>query len=92
MLFMLSFNIFHDSFLYIIKKGHTPHSTQYIETQNSSNDSLEFNNIHQLLHFVAIIEVHINKYTISISKEHISIKLAQYRPPFKQNSIKPPII
>jgi len=89
---MLSFNTFHDSFLYIIQKGHDGYAMNYIQTQNSSTECFETNNIHQLLHFIAIIEVNINKYTIAISRELISIKLVQYTPPFKQNTIKPPII
>ncbi|MFK5976326.1 MAG: hypothetical protein QM493_07455 [Sulfurovum sp.] len=92
-LFMLSFNIFHDSFISIIDK--TPHNNETIYSScdiEESSKCVEFNKIHNLLHFIAIITPFENNYIHTTLQEKYTLQLKQYTPPLKENSFKPPII
>lgn len=91
-LFMLSFNISHDSFISIIEKGHDNKNLHYICDIEDREDCLEFNNIHSLLHFIAIIDTDKNSLAEQNSQENNTLILVQYTPPPQKTSIKPPII
>ncbi len=91
-LFMLSFSIIHDSFISTIEKSPCDKMAQYILDIDECSNCIEFNKIHKLLHFIAIITPFENNYIHPTPKEKYTLQLKQYTPPLLQSSFKPPIV
>lgn len=92
MLFMLSFNIFHDSFISLLEKEEHTNIVHYMNDDAPSSECAEFNEIHSMFHFMAIVTPSKNTLIQFAKREtipHLSIK---YSPPFEKTSYKPPIV
>lgn len=91
LLFMLSFTLLHDSFFSLIQKNDHVSVVHYIDDQASSQECIEFNKIHAMFHFIAIVVPYSNRQMLFAKKEHIPHHLVQYTPPLVKTSHKPPI-
>jgi len=92
LLLLLSFTIFHDLFISVIEKNPCTKIVHSINNQASSCDTVEFNKIHAMLHFMAIMLVYDN--TLLPMKYYVGMPhyLDNYSPPSKETSHKPPIV
>ena len=91
-LFMLSFSVFHDSFISLIEKNEHTEVVHNICDEASNTECAEFNEIHSMFHFMAIM-IPYKECQIQLAKrEAIPHILAQYTPPHKRTSYKPPSI
>ena len=86
-LFMLSFNILHDSIMPLIEKD----TTHYVNDTLSDKDSAEFNEMHNMFHFMAIVTPLENMQIQFAKRESIPHIVIQYIPPLEKTSYKPPI-
>ncbi len=92
-LFMLSFTIFHDSFISnIIEKHEHTNIAHYINDEGPSPVCAELNEIHSMFHFIAIVssytEIHIQLDKI----KSIPHPFIQYSSFFDNSTYKPPIV
>lgn len=92
MLFMLSFTVFHDSFISLIEKHEHTNIVQYISDDVPSSECAEFNEIHSMFHFMAIMTTYKNTHVLLAKIESIPHLLIQYTSPFEKTSYKPPIV
>ena len=86
-LFMLSFNILHDSVMPLIEQD----CTHYVDNTLSDGNSVEFNEIHNMFHFMAIVAPLKNSHVQLAKRENIPHLIIQYTPPLEKTSYKPPI-
>ena len=86
-LFMLSFNVLHDSIMPLIEKD----ITHYVNDTLPDNESVEFNEIHSMFHFMAIVTSVKNIHIPLAKQENIPHLVIQYAPPLEKTSYKPPI-
>jgi hypothetical protein len=92
-LFMLSFSVFHDSIMpYLEKNKHTDMAHYASDTISPIQECADFNEIHSMLHFVAIVTLCENIQIQFDKIETISHLLVPYNPPLKKSSYKPPIV
>lgn len=91
-LFMLSFSAFHDSFLSILDHNKHTDIVHYIDDQTTSSECTELNEIHSMLHFMAILEDYKNVHIEFAKRETIPHVVLQYSPPLEKTSYKPPIV
>ena len=89
-LFMLSFSIFHDSFISLIEKNEHTEIVHNICDEVSNSECAEFNEIHSMFHFMAIVTPYKESQVQLAKRETIPHLLAQYTPPLKKTSYKPP--
>jgi len=91
-LFMLSFSVFHDSFISLIEKnGHTD-IVHYMSDEAPSLECTEFNEMHSMFHFMAIMTTYKSTQVLLAKRESIPHLLIQYTAPFEKTSYKPPIV
>ena len=90
-LFMLSFSAFHDSFLSVIDKNEHTNVVHYINDNSVSSECTEFNEVHNMLHFMAIMDDNKNEQVQFAKLETIPHVVMQYSPPLEKTSYKPPI-
>lgn len=90
-LIMLSFSIFHDSFISLLEKGEHTNIVHYLDAEAPSEECAEFNEMHSMFHFMAIVESYTSDQVYIAQKETIPHLLIQYTPPIKKTSYKPPI-
>lgn len=91
-LFMLSFNVFHDSFIALIDKSEHANILQYADEQSPSSECDEFTKMHKMFHFMAIVTSIKNVQVQFAKRENIPHILVQYTPPYKKTSYKPPTV
>ena len=91
-IFMLSFSTFHDSFLSILDKNEHTDVAHYIYDKSTSTECTELNDIHNMLHFMAILEDYQNEQLEFGERETIPHLVIQYSPPLEKTSYKPPIV
>ena len=91
-LFMLSFSVFHDSFISLIEKHEHTDIVHYMSDEVPSSESAEFNEMHSMFHFMAIMTTYKNTQVLLAKIESIPHLLIQYTSPFEKTSYKPPII
>ncbi len=92
LLFMLSFTLLHDSFFSLIEKNDNVSVVHNIDDKSLSSECIEFNKIHAMFHFIAIVVPYSNRQMLFAKKEHIPHHLVQYTPPLVKTSHKPPIV
>lgn len=90
-LIMLSFSIFHDSFIALLEKSEQSNIVHYIGNEVPYEECAEFNEIHSMFHFLAIVDMYTNDQIHVSQKESIPHHLIQYTPPLEETSYKPPI-
>jgi len=91
-LFMLSFSAFHDSFLSILDKNKHTDVVHYINDKVTSSECADFNEMHNMLHFMAIMEDYKTEQIEFAKLETIPHIVLQYSPPLEKTSYKPPIV
>ncbi len=92
LLFMLSFSVFHDSFISLLDINEHTEIVHYMNDESPSSDCAEFNEIHSMFHFMAIVTPHKESQIQFAKRETIPHLLAQYTPPLKKTSYKPPTV
>jgi len=90
LLFMLSFSVFHDSFITLLEKNEHREVVHYMSDEAPSSECAEFNEIHSMFHFMAIVTPYKESQVQLAKRETIPHLLAQYTPPLKKTSYKPP--
>lgn len=90
LLFMLSFTVFHDSFISLLDKNEHTEVVHYMSDEAPSSECTEFNEIHSMFHFMAIVTTYKESQIQLAKRETIPHLLAQYTPPLKKTSYKPP--
>lgn len=92
MLFMLSFTIFHDSLMPLIdeKNKHTD-VAHYLSDTEPTQECTDFNEIHSMFHFMAIVTPSKNMQIQFVKRETIPHLALEYSPPLEKTSYKPPI-
>lgn len=89
---MLSFSAFHDSFISMLDKNVNTNIVHYISDEVPSSECSEFNEIHNMFHFMAIISTNYsNKLQLS-KRETIPHNILPYTSPLEKTSYKPPIV
>ena len=91
-LFMLAFNAFHDSFISLIDTSEHTNIVHYVNDNASNAECSEFNEIHSMFHFMAIVSSNKNTQIQFAKKEAIPHLLIQYTSPLTRTSYKPPIV
>ena len=91
-LFMLSFSAFHDSFISLIEKNEHTNIVHYMSEEAPSSECAEFNEMHSMLHFMAIVTSYKNVQVQLAKIESIPHLLTQYTSPLEKTSYRPPII
>ena len=89
-LFMLSFSVFHDSFITLLEKSEHTEIVHYMSDEAPSSECAEFNEMHSMFHFMAIVTPYKESQIQLAKRETIPHLLAQYTPPLKKTSYKPP--
>lgn len=90
LLLMLSFSLFHDSFISLIDHPSQSHIQSSL-THNWETTTLDISEIHKLFHFVAILAT-IPNYTSKVKTQRpLALVLHSYHPPFPRISHRPPI-
>ena len=90
--FMLAFNAFHDSFISLIDTREHTDIVHYVQDDASNAECSEFNEIHNMFHFMAILDSAKNTQIDFAKREVIPHLLVQYTPPLRRTSYKPPIV
>ncbi len=90
--FMLAFSAFHDSFISLIDTREHTDIVHYVHDDVSSSECSEFNEIHSMFHFMAIVSSSKNTQIDFDKREVIPHLLVQYTPPLTRTSYKPPIV
>jgi len=88
---MLTFTLLHDSFISVVEKNVHASTVHCQGDKAPSTKCKEFNKIHGMFHFVAIVAPYNSNPVEFAKKEHIPHCLAQYSPPLVKTSNKPPI-
>ncbi len=91
-LFMLAFSAFHDSFISLIDTREHTDIVHYVQDDVSNSECNEFNEIHNMFHFMAILSSPKNTQIDFDKNEAIPHLLVQYTPPLTSTSYKPPIV
>ena len=90
-LFMLAFNVMHDSVMHMMEKSEHTSVSHYVNTDVNTVECAEVQELHNLLHFVGLIVPHTYA-VIQMSKDKIFMQpLLQDTLPHKETSYKPPI-
>ena len=90
-LFMLSFSVFHDSFISLLDKSEHSDIAHYMSDEAPSTECAEFNEMHNIFHFMAIVTSSKNSHIQFDKIETIPHLVIQYTPPPEKTSYKPPI-
>jgi len=90
-LFMLTFTIFHDTFISLIEKKEHTSIVHHINDESPSSECAEFNKIHSMFHFMAIVTTYQSTQLELEPKENIPHLLSNYTPPLTKTFHKPPI-
>lgn len=90
-LFMLAFSAFHDSFISLIDTSKYTDVVHYVNNDVPGSESSEFNEIHSMFHFMAIVSTNKNMQIHFDKREAIPHLLVQYTSPLTRTSYKPPI-
>ena len=91
-LFMLSFSVFHDSFISLIEKNEHTDIVHYMSDEAPSPECVEFNEMHSMLHFMAILTTYKEMQVQLAKTKSIPHLLIQYTSPLEKTSYKPPIV
>lgn len=91
-IFMLSFSVFHDSFISLIDTSKHKDIVHYVNDDISNAECSEFNEIHNMFHFMAIVSSSKNTQMQFAKSEAIPHLLVQYTSPLTRTSYKPPIV
>jgi len=95
LLFMLSFSAFHDSLMPFFEKNEHKHTSivHCLSDAASAQECAEFNKIHSMLHFMAIVMLPKHTQTQALpERETIPHVLATYSPPLQKSSYRPPAV
>lgn len=90
-LIMLSFSAFHDSFFSILDKNKHTDIVHYMSDKTISSECTELNEIHNMLHFMAIISTDYSHKLQLVMRETIPHSVITYTSPLEKTSYKPPI-
>ena len=90
-LFMLSFSAFHDSFFSILDQNKHTDVVHYMSDKAMSSECTELNEIHGMLHFMAIISTDYSHKLQLVMREVIPHNVIPYTSPLEKTSFKPPI-
>jgi hypothetical protein len=94
LLFMLSFNTFHDYLITLMDKSDHTSIVLCLDQVSAVSDTdttaADYEKIHSMFHFMAIMIPHDNNQIHYSKKETIAHSLQEYTPPFKKSSYKPP--
>ncbi len=90
-LFMLSFTIFHDSLMPLIEKNKHTDVAHYLSDTAPTQECTDFNEIHSMFHFMAIVTPSKNTQIQFAKRETIPHVTLEYSPPLEKTSYKPPI-
>ena len=89
---MLAFSAFHDSFISLIDRGEHTDIVHYVQDDVSNSECSEFNEIHSMFHFMAILSSDKDTQIDFDKREVIPHLLVQYTSPLTRTSYKPPIV
>lgn len=89
---MLSFTIFHDTFITHFEKHEHTNITHYLDQETASEACIKYTQIHNMFHFVAIMDTFIHAPIFIVKKETILYLLIDHTPPLQKTSHKPPIV
>ena len=89
---MLSFSILHDSLMPLIEKNKHTNMAHYLSDTEPTQECADFNEIHNMFHFMAIVTPSKNTQLQFAKKETIPHLLIKYSPPLEKTSYKPPIV
>ncbi|WP_309498594.1 hypothetical protein [Sulfurovum sp.] len=92
MLFMLSFSVFHDSLMPFFEKNEHKSTVHCLSDATSTQKCADFNEIHSMLHFMAIVTFSKNTQMQFAKREMIPHLLIAYSPPLQKSSYKPPTL
>jgi len=93
LLFILSFNILHDSVITLVDQPHKTTQT-VIHEKGDLDDTVQYfalNDIHDMFHFIAIISGIGDKINQDQITEAFIHYLTPYTSPYFETSLKPPI-
>ncbi len=90
-LFMLSFSAFHDTFISVIDKNEHKKIVHYMSDEAPSSECAEFNELHNMFHFMAIVTTYHDILIHLAKRETIPHILLHYVSPLEKTSYKPPI-
>ena len=88
---MLSFSTFHDTFISLIDKSEHVNIVHYMSDKDHISECTEFNEIHNMMHFMAIVETYKDAQIHFAKREPIPHIMTRYSPPLNKTSYKPPI-
>jgi hypothetical protein len=91
-LLMLSFTIFHDTFISLIEKNEHTNIAQYMSDEVPSSECTELNEIHSMFHFMAILRVYTGIQIQLVKIESIPHRTIPYASLFDKSTYKPPIV
>lgn len=90
-IFMLSFSVVHDSFISLLDKSGHKHIVYEMDDESLSSECNDFNEVHDMLHFVAIVDDYQSEHIEFVKRDSIPHVVIQYSPPLEKTSYKPPI-
>lgn len=91
-LLMLSFTIFHDTFISFIEKKEHTNIAHYINDEAPSPECTELNKIHSMFHFMAIVPAYKGIEIQLVKIESIPHRAILYSSLFDKSTYKPPIV
>lgn len=89
---MLSFSIFHDSLIPLLEKNIPADIVHTACDDLPKKECVDFNKIHSMLHFMAIVMPIKDSNPHFSKRETIPHLLINYTPPLEKTSHKPPIV
>ena len=91
LLFVLSFSALHDIFISAVDTKH-PNISHYIMENDTLPQCTQINEVHNLLHFIAILDFSHISFAISKNFTLLSEQTLPNTAPDIENSYKPPIV
>jgi len=92
MLFMISFNMMHDTVIHILDDNAKLSLSEYIQNMKQTSDVQDMQNIHDMFHFIALIPVmHISLKPLK-ARNIFSAYVLQYTLISLNKHTKPPIV
>jgi hypothetical protein len=89
---MLSFSIFHDSLMPLLEKNIHSDIVHYVSDDAPTQECADFNKIHSMLHFMAIVMPTKDSNLHFVKGEMIPHRFIKYNSPLEKTSHKPPIV
>jgi hypothetical protein len=92
LLLSLFFNITHASIIAMENECHHDTLTEYVMEKNIADECGDLCDMHHLFHFMAILNTPNIDFDTLTHNEQPTQEMLLYHPPFKETTIKPPIV